>query len=293
MIYKERVISGQHLCRLVNDSLADIEFGETVVDLGAGSGRVVQAITQLSAESDVIGVEIDPELCYQGREAGFNFINADASHLPLKDESTDTVTAVNSFHEIAAHPSEEMRLALFETAAGEASRIMKLGGRLLMFDGFMPEDETQKLTLMPRQERAMDLLMRFDREYEARKPNISIRDSSPIVAETDLATATTLLTKLKYLIDARAWSGERQQLYPFASLDSITKAMQRMGLRIDSIDFPASNLRLGLRSLFGNFVISTAEGEVYRPHTFPACQVLLTATKIEGYILPVRMGYPE
>ena len=112
--------------------LADLQPGESVVDLGSGSGMdVFFACTQVGPQGRVIGVDFTPEQLSKAQAlavtAGFDraeFRAGRIERLPVADESADCVISNGVINLSADKP------AVFAAAA----RALRPGGRLALSD---------------------------------------------------------------------------------------------------------------------------------------------------------------
>ena len=123
-------------------ALADLNIGETVLDLGSGAGiDVFLAAHKVGEPGRVIGVDLTEDMVARGRqlaqEHGFGnveFRQGDIEHLPVDSGSVDIVI---SNCVINLTPD---KLASFT----EIHRVLKPGGRILISDlvtaGDLPED---------------------------------------------------------------------------------------------------------------------------------------------------------
>ena len=111
--------------------LADLDEGEVVVDLGAGTGLL--ALPAASRAREVIAVDYSSpmldRLSHHARELGRANIRpvlADLRELPLPDDCADVVVSCYAFHHLA-DADKELALA-------EARRVLRPGGRLVVCD---------------------------------------------------------------------------------------------------------------------------------------------------------------
>jgi SAM-dependent methyltransferase len=113
-------------------ALADLEEGETVLDLGSGAGiDVFLAAKKVGEHGRVIGVDLTEDMVARGRqlaqEHGFGnveFRQGDIEHLPVDSASVDVVIS-NCVINLTLD-----KLASFK----EVHRVLRPGGRMLVAD---------------------------------------------------------------------------------------------------------------------------------------------------------------
>jgi ubiquinone/menaquinone biosynthesis C-methylase UbiE len=111
---------------------AAIERGQRVLDLGCGTGTLTILIKQLHPESEVVGLDGDPNVLViaraKAKKAGIDiaFDEAMAFQLPYPDGSFDRVLCSLVLHHLT---TENKRRAL-----KEVYRILRLGGELHVAD---------------------------------------------------------------------------------------------------------------------------------------------------------------
>ncbi|MGP8105113.1 MAG: arsenite methyltransferase, partial [Desulfobaccales bacterium] len=113
-------------------ALADLEKGETVLDLGSGAGiDVFLAAKKVGEHGRVIGVDLTGDMVARGRqlaqEHGFGnveFRQGDIEHLPVDSASVDVVIS-NCVINLTLD-----KLASFK----EVYRVLRPGGRMLVAD---------------------------------------------------------------------------------------------------------------------------------------------------------------
>lgn len=108
--------------------LSELPFdGACVVEVGCGTGAVARDLAARPGVAEVVGVDPSRVLLARARELGgeVSYVEGDGRALPLEDASFDVV----DFHTTLCHIPEP------ERALSEAWRVLRPGGRLVVFDG--------------------------------------------------------------------------------------------------------------------------------------------------------------
>ena len=105
--------------------LAEPGTGDVVLDVGCGAGAAVRAAARTGAQA--IGVDPSPAMVRTARRrsdgvANVRFVDGDAAHLPLDDDSVTIAWAIATFHH---WPDRRAGLE-------ELRRVLRPGGRLLL-----------------------------------------------------------------------------------------------------------------------------------------------------------------
>jgi ubiquinone/menaquinone biosynthesis C-methylase UbiE len=117
---------------------ARIKNGESVLDLGCGTGTLAIAIKKEIPKAKVTGLDADRAILRQAKtkakDAGVNvsFDRGLAHELPYDGRSFDVVVSTLFFH----HLTDEAKA----DAAEEIRRVLRLGGRALVADWGRPQD---------------------------------------------------------------------------------------------------------------------------------------------------------
>jgi ubiquinone/menaquinone biosynthesis C-methylase UbiE len=134
---------------------AAVEPGQSVVDLGSGTGLLALAAAEHAGR--VLAIDVSApmleRLAQHAAERGLanvDLVHGDIRRLPLPDESADVVISCYTFHHLLDDGKE--------LAAAEAYRVLRPGGRLVIADmmfqlSMRPRDRRiirQKVALMLR-----------------------------------------------------------------------------------------------------------------------------------------------
>jgi ubiquinone/menaquinone biosynthesis C-methylase UbiE len=112
--------------------------GLRLIDIGCGTGRFLDFVKQAWPRLPALGLDLSDAYIAHARRhlkrwSRINLIVANAEAIPAPDNSCDAVTCIFMLHEL---PPEVRR-----TVIGEAARVLKVGGRLVMLDSLQLDDE--------------------------------------------------------------------------------------------------------------------------------------------------------
>jgi ubiquinone/menaquinone biosynthesis C-methylase UbiE len=108
-----------------------------MLDVACGTGRFLTFVCDNYPRLNLTAVDLSPNYLGKARRTlarwrHLNFVNANAEHLPVADNSQDIVTCVYLFHEL---PPKIRRVV-----AAEMARVLKPGGRLIFVDALQKGD---------------------------------------------------------------------------------------------------------------------------------------------------------
>ena len=109
--------------------LAELEIDpfDNVLDVGCGTGPVIELLAKKYPEKHFVGLDITPAMIEAARSKGLlnaEFVVGDAENLPFGDGGFDAVLCSNSFHHYP-NPGAFLR---------EAHRVLRPGGKLILRD---------------------------------------------------------------------------------------------------------------------------------------------------------------
>ncbi len=130
----------QAIAAVLRDTPKERMAGQSWLDLGSGTGRLFALIRAAGVECELHGSDLSPWYTQHARhvlnqERGYSDIHLhveNAEGVAHQDDCFDVVSAVFLFHEL---PREVRRRIL-----GEARRVLKPGGRLLVLDSAQPSE---------------------------------------------------------------------------------------------------------------------------------------------------------
>lgn len=105
----------------------DINSHERILDLGCGTGTLIQRLLHLAPETEVVGLDPSVEMLNVARQKLPESVElrvGSADNIPFPNESFDWVISTNAFHYFRS-PSQAIQ---------EAKRILKPNGHLVITD---------------------------------------------------------------------------------------------------------------------------------------------------------------
>jgi ubiquinone/menaquinone biosynthesis C-methylase UbiE len=109
-----------------------------LIDIGCGTGRFLDFVKQAWPRLPALGLDLSQAYIRHARRhlkrwSRTNLIVANAEAIPARDNSFDAVTSIFMLHEL---PPEVRRNVI-----GEAARVLRPGGRLILMDSLQRGDE--------------------------------------------------------------------------------------------------------------------------------------------------------
>lgn len=126
--------------------LAEIKPHERIIDIGSGSGKMVEMISSvLSPKGEIIGLEPSRKLvenCNKlNTRENVKFIEGVMENIPYTDNSFDVVLSSLAIH----HVPRKIKKKAFK----EFKRVLKKGGRVLILDHGKPYNIILQILLFP------------------------------------------------------------------------------------------------------------------------------------------------
>lgn len=133
-------LGGERAYREKTLEVAALETGESVLDVGCGTGTLaIAAKRRVGSAGKVYGIDASPEMIARARKkaakaaSDVNFENAFVEDLPFANASFDVVLCTTMLHHL---PEKARRQCL-----SEVGRVLKPGGRFLAVDFGGPVNE--------------------------------------------------------------------------------------------------------------------------------------------------------
>ena len=138
-----RVTSRERAFKRTLLDLADVRPGESVLDVGCGTGTLAIALRQRCPDARLVGLDADPEVLARARtkaNAGghdVELVEAFSTAMPFPDASFDVVVSSLFFH--------HLRPDAKRATLAEVTRVLKPGGRLHVADWGKPSDPLMRV----------------------------------------------------------------------------------------------------------------------------------------------------
>ncbi len=128
--------------RMLVDAAA-IEGGESVLDVGCGTGTLLKEISRREPSARVTGLDADPAILQiasrklSGASAACELVHGNSTDMPFADDTFDRVVSTLFFHHLRP---EDKRITI-----GEIMRVLRPGGSVNIADWGQPTGLLQRL----------------------------------------------------------------------------------------------------------------------------------------------------
>lgn len=116
-----------------------------ILEVGCGCGTVLELLSRSKPKSRIYGTDISNTMLEKSKERKYtnnniSIIKADAREQALKEKSLDTIIFCSVLHEVYSYSGYSLKSV--EDAIGNAYKMLKPHGRLIIRDGVKPEEKT-------------------------------------------------------------------------------------------------------------------------------------------------------
>jgi ubiquinone/menaquinone biosynthesis C-methylase UbiE len=112
--------------------LLNLHDGMRLLDVGCGTGSLLQELSESGKELNLYGIDLSPEMVNAARvklkdKKHIELYEGSAADLPFESNYFDYVVCMNSLHH-HANPNQSL---------AEMARVLKAGGMTILMDGFV------------------------------------------------------------------------------------------------------------------------------------------------------------
>lgn len=136
-------IAGMEKSSLQKAAYASLARPGKIVDLGAGSGISARDLAVLFPDSQVTGLDLDPDMVRYAqdhyRQSNLNFVTGNAEHVNFPENSLDALFMSSTAHHLTSYGSGEFDVRHVRTAIASAHRQLKPGGLFILRDFLSPD----------------------------------------------------------------------------------------------------------------------------------------------------------
>jgi len=193
-----------------------------IVELGCGSGLILEALSAHFTRSTIVGVDIDEsqlEKVIEKNLLNIIPIKADLTEKIFPDGTFDTVLFVASLHEVFSYLGKRKLRAAFQMAHD----ILMDAGVLIIQDFLKPP--TRLVEMAFHNEEALKSFLRFAREYRPRR--VKFEETSQGVT-LDIADAVEFISKYRSPTE-EDWKKEMGETHFFFTEEEYRKMAQKTG----------------------------------------------------------------
>ncbi|MGX7628309.1 class I SAM-dependent methyltransferase [Bacillus thuringiensis] len=174
-VYLEHMNSSADDKRIILDYIK----GDTIVDVGAGGGVMLDMIEEETEDKRIYGIDISENVIdtlkkkKQNEGRSWNVIKGDAINLSssFEKESVDTIVYSSILHELFSYIEYEGRKfnhEVIKKGLQSAYEVLKPGGRIIIRDGIMTEDKRLMRVIRFKDAGGMKFLEQYVQEFKGR-----------------------------------------------------------------------------------------------------------------------------
>ncbi|MCX6709534.1 MAG: methyltransferase domain-containing protein [Candidatus Woesearchaeota archaeon] len=203
--------------------------GERVLEIGCGSGAVLELLSRNFPKSAIIGIDNSEQMLSvaKGREystSNVTILYGDALNKRFEDESIDTIILSSVLHEVYSYNNYHMEA--LEKAVSNACEMLVPGGRIIIRDGVMPTPQVYYLKF--RNNETKDSFKKFADDFTPRKISYSLASDSGF-PKLGSADAYEFLSKYFY---KENWAIEVKEQFGILNLSEYCDILERNGMQI-------------------------------------------------------------
>ena len=196
-----------------------------IVELGCGSGTVLELLRRAFPKSDLVGVDLSDRMVRRCRRRfpGVRIRKGDVARRLFADASVDTVVMCSIMHEVFSYKGYDY--GAVRGALRAAAAALRRGGRLVLRDGVKPaREEAVYLTFLNGATR--DKFLRFSREFGS-----SVVTWREVAGRTQVARRDAMEFLTKYLYDVN-WVHEVREHFGVFTLRQWADELRSAGFRV-------------------------------------------------------------
>ncbi len=196
-----------------------------ILELGCGSGFIVEGLAKSRPESIIIGVDWSLDALNELADKNYKNvvpIKSDMAERIFPNQIFDTVIFVASLHEVYSATGA----ATIHSTLRTARNYLKDNGRMIIQDFLRPSH--QRVDLIFKNKKTVNKFHRFVREFRPRKISYVKHDRS---IKLDIADALEFMSKYRSP-DEEDWQGEMNETHFFFTESDYRSLARKTGFKI-------------------------------------------------------------
>lgn len=214
----------------------------TVLDVGCGSGILMNTIKSVNPDLKVIGIDINSDACKVCEEQGLEVYKMNLEDFYKTGKKVDTVVFSSILHEIYSY-TEDDSYGRYDISSvfdqlGYAKKILNEDGILIIRDGVAPISSISPEYIIIKDESIIPLLKEFFKKHEDKLGKyipLSITDNKN---GTYTASASNhMIKEFLYTITwgPESFTRESEEIYGFATKSVYNQLLRSSGFRINNV----------------------------------------------------------